>query len=36
LDKKRAEDILDKLKAEPLEKKLAEYKQKWLNRVSRL
>jgi hypothetical protein len=30
------EDILDKLKVDPVERKLAQYKQKWLYHVSRM
>jgi len=36
LDNRRNEDILEELKVDPVEKKLAQYKQKWLNHVSRM
>jgi hypothetical protein len=36
LDQRRTEYILKELKVDPAEKKLAQYKQKWLNNVSRL
>jgi hypothetical protein len=36
LDRRRDEDIWEELKVDPVEKKLAQYKQKWLNRDSRL
>jgi hypothetical protein len=35
-DYRRNEDISQKLKVDPVEKKLARYKQKWLNHVSRM
>jgi hypothetical protein len=35
LDHRRNEDVLEELKVDPVEKKLAQYKQKWLNHVSR-
>jgi len=36
LDHRRNDDILEKLKADPVENKLPQYKQKLLNHVSRL
>jgi hypothetical protein len=36
LDHRRNEDILEELRIEPSEKKLKQYKQKWLNQVNRL
>jgi len=36
LDRRRNEDILEELKVDPAGKKLAQYKQKWLNNVSRI
>jgi len=36
LDHKKNEDILEELKVDPIENKLAQYKQKWLNHVSRM
>jgi hypothetical protein len=36
LDRRRNEDILEEAEVEPVEKKLAQYKQKWLNHVSRM
>jgi hypothetical protein len=36
LDHRRNEDILEELKVDSVEKKLARYKQKWLNHVSKI
>jgi hypothetical protein len=36
LDHKRKEDILEELKVDLEKKKLAQYKQKWLNYVRRM
>jgi len=33
LDRRRNEDVLEELKVNPVENKLAEYKQKWLNHL---
>jgi len=35
LDHRRNEDILEEFKVDTVEKKLAQYRHKWLNRVSR-
>jgi len=34
LHQRRNYDILEELEVDPIEKKLAQYKQKWLNHVS--
>jgi hypothetical protein len=31
-----SEDILEEIKVDPVEKELAQYKQKWLNHISRM
>jgi hypothetical protein len=36
LDHRRDEDLLEELKADPVGKKLAQYKYKWLNYDSRM
>jgi hypothetical protein len=36
LGNRRNEDILEELKVDPVEKKLARCKQEWLNNVSRM
>jgi hypothetical protein len=36
LDHKRNEDISEEHKVDPVDKKSAQYKQKWLNHVSRM
>jgi hypothetical protein len=36
LDNRRNKDLLEELKVDPIEKKLAQYKQKWLNHVRRM
>jgi hypothetical protein len=35
-DHKKNEDILEKLKVEPLDEKLRRYKSNWLRRVTRM
>jgi len=36
LDNGRNEDTLDELKTDPVERKLAQHEQKWLNQVGRM
>jgi hypothetical protein len=36
LDRKRNEEVLEDVKIHPVEKKLEQYKQSWLNNVSRM
>jgi len=36
LDNRRNECILEELKVDPVEKKLAQHKQKWLNNITRM
>jgi hypothetical protein len=36
LDHRRNYDILEEFKVDPVENKLGQYKQKWLNHISRM